>query len=105
MFPANFQARSVPTRSQFFAAVCSDAGKYTFANSSAAAVPKTPDLLNLSNPASVRVINTRCAEYFTLPHKLGRYWGKKRGSSCRTVARTKLLKKLFEAHGATPLRI
>ena len=42
------------------------------AKPSAAAVPKMPELLNVSLPESVRVTKTRCAEYFTLPQKLGR---------------------------------
>ena len=75
MFPANLHARSVPMRSIFFAAVCSEAGKYALANPSAATVPKIPELLNVSLPESLRVTTMRCAEYFTLPQKLGRFCG------------------------------
>ena len=61
-----------------------------------ATVPATAEVLNASTRESVRVMNTRCVEYLTLPHKVGRFCGKKRGSWCSREAKRKVLKKLFD---------
>ena len=64
-------------------------------------VPKTLEELNVVLPESVRVTNTRAAEYFTLLQRVGRFWGKNRGSWWKAEAKTKVVKKLLDEARAT----